>query len=205
MPPTPAQSRGGVLSFYLVSTKVAIVGSQLVLGHADTMSLVWFNVAGAVFTLALIPVALTRTPQPPPTAARPPGTREASTDWRRRRSSAASASGLLSSAVLGLTPLFGTRLGLPVPFIVWLLSAVQLGSFVCQWPIGRLSDRVDRRWVIAGCATAVALLSPLIAWPGPTSTGCCRCSSSTVPAASPSTRCRSPMAATSPSPTRWWA
>ena len=30
------------------------------------MSLVWFDVASAVFTLALIPVALTRTPQPPP-------------------------------------------------------------------------------------------------------------------------------------------
>ena len=68
--------------------------------------------------------------------------------------------------MLGLTPLFGTRLGLPVSFIVWLLSAVQLGSFVCQWPIGRLSDRVDRRWVIVGCATAVALLSPLIALAG---------------------------------------
>ena len=63
------------------------------------------------------------------------------------------------NAVLGLTPLFGTELGLPVPFIVWLLSAIQLGSFVCQWPLGRLSDRVDRRLVIAGCVLALAGLS----------------------------------------------
>ena len=61
-------------------------------------------------------------------------------------------SGLLNSAVLGLTPIYGTRLGLPVRFIVWLLTAIQLGSFVCQWPLGRLSDRIDRRLVIAGCA-----------------------------------------------------
>ena len=98
--------------------------------------------------------------------------------------------------MLGLTPIFGTRLGLPVPFIVWLLSAVQFGSFVCLWPIGRLSDRVDRRWVIAGCAMAVSLLSPVIAWPGPTGTGCCRSSSSTVPAALPSMPWRSPTPAT---------
>lgn len=162
---TPAQSRGGVLSFYLVSTKVAIVGTQLALGHTDTMSLVWFNVAGAVFTLALIPVALTRTPQPPPPRLDLLGPRGL---YRVAPAAVVGcmASGLLSSAVLGLTPLFGTELGLPVPFIVWLLSAIQLGSFVCQWPLGRLSDRVDRRWVIVGCATAVALLSPLIALAG---------------------------------------
>jgi MFS family permease len=162
---TPSQSRGGVLSFYLVSTKVAIVGGQLVLAQADTMSLVWFDVASAVFTLALIPVALTRTPPPPPPRLDLLGPR-----GLYRLAPAAvvgcTASGLLSGAVLGLTPLFGTRLGLPVPFIVWLLSAIQLGSFFCQWPVGRLSDRVDRRWVIAGCATAVALLSPLIALAG---------------------------------------
>ncbi len=162
---TPAQSRGGVLSFYLVSTKVAIVGSQIVLGHVDTMSLVWFNVAAGVFTLALIPVALTHTPQPPPTRR---GLLGPIGLYRLAPAAvvACTCSGLLSSAVLGLTPLFGTQLGLPVSFIVWLLSAVQLGSFVCQWPVGRLSDRVDRRWVIVGCATAVALLSPLIALAG---------------------------------------
>ena len=55
------------------------------------------------------------------------------------------ASGLLNSAVIGLTPVYGTRLGLPVEFTVWLLTVIQLGSFVCQWPPGAPSDRVDRR------------------------------------------------------------
>ncbi len=162
---TPAQSRGGVLSFYLVSTKVAIVGGQLGLAHADTTSSLWFSVASAVFSLALIPVALTRTPQPPVPRVTQMGPREL---YRLAPATVVGCmtSGLLSSAVLGLTPLFGTELGLPVPFIVWLLSAIQLGSFVCQWPLGRLSDRIDRRWVIVGCGVAVALLSPLIALAG---------------------------------------
>ena len=161
----PAGARGGVLSFYLVATKVAIVGGQLVVGRAGATSLLWFDVASAVFTLSLIPVALTRTPQPPPPRLELMGPR----DLYRVAPAAIMgclASGLLNSAVLGLTPVYGTRLGLPVEFIVWLLTAIQLGSFVCQWPLGRLSDRVDRRAIIAGCAAAVALLSPLIALAG---------------------------------------
>ncbi|MEK0083587.1 MFS transporter [Benzoatithermus flavus] len=155
---TPPKARGGVLSFYLVSTKVAIVGGQLVLGHVDTTALGWFDVAGAVFSLSLIPVALTRTPQPPP-----PRLELLSPRDLYRVAPAAivgcTCSGLLSSAVIGLTPVYGTRLGLSVEFTVWLLTAIQLGSFFLQWPLGRLSDRIDRRSVIAGCALAVAGLS----------------------------------------------
>ena len=146
----PAQARGGILSFYLVATKVAIVGGQLLLGQVDTTSPIWFEVAGAVFTLSLIPVALTRTPQPPPARLEVLGPREL---YRVAPAAVAGcvASGLLNSALLGLTPIYGTRVGLEPQMVVWLLTAFQLGSFVCQWPLGRLSDRLDRRLVIAGC------------------------------------------------------
>ena len=155
---TPPRARGGVLAFYLVATKIAIVGAQLCLGRAGTAGLGWLEVAGAVFVAAVVPVALTRATEPPPPRLHPlsPGAL-----FRLAPAAVAgcAASGLLNSAVLGLTPVFGARLGLPVALIVWLLTAIQLGSLALQWPLGRLSDRVDRRAVIAGCATAVALLS----------------------------------------------
>ena len=161
----PAQARGGVLSFYLVATKVAIVGGQLLLGQVDTTSPIWFEVAGAVFTLSLIPVALTRTQQPPPARLEVLGPREL---YRVAPAAVAGcvASGLLNSALLGLTPIYGTRVGLEPQMVVWLLTAFQLGSFVCQWPLGRLSDRLDRRLVIAGCVLAVAALSVATALAG---------------------------------------
>ena len=161
----PAQARGGVLSFYLVATKVAIVGGQLLLGQVDTTSPIWFEVAGAVFTLSLIPVALTRTQQPPPARLEVLGPREL---YRVAPAAVAGcvASGLLNSALLGLTPIYGTRVGLEPRMVVWLLTAFQLGSFVCQWPLGRLSDRLDRRLVIAGCVLAVAALSVATALAG---------------------------------------
>ena len=161
----PPQARGGTLSFYLVATKVAIVGGQLLLGQVDTASPIWFEVAGAVFTLSLIPVALTRTQQPPPARLEVLGPREL---YRVAPAAVAGcvASGLLNSALLGLTPIYGTRVGLEPRMVVWLLTAFQLGSFVCQWPLGRLSDRLDRRLVIAGCVLAVAALSVATALAG---------------------------------------
>lgn len=162
----PPKARGGILSFYLVATKVAIVGGQLLLGQVDTTSPIWFEVAGAVFTLSLIPVALTRTPQPPPSRLEVLGPRAL---YRIAPAAVTGcvASGLLNSAILGLTPIYGTRLGLEPRMVVWLLTAFQLGSFVCQWPLGRLSDRLDRRLVIAGCVVVVAALSATATFAGP--------------------------------------
>ena len=75
----PSHARGGVLSFYLVATKVAIVGAQMLLAQIGAGSPAWFELAGAVFTLSLIPVALTRTPQPPNISGP-----QRSIAWRRR-------------------------------------------------------------------------------------------------------------------------
>ena len=158
----PPHARGGVLSFYLVATKVAIVGAQVLLAQIGAGSPVWFEVAGAVFTLSLIPVALTRTPQPPPLRLEYLGPLAL---YRLAPAGVAGClvSGLVNSALLGLTPLFGTRVGLDARTTVWLLTSFQLGSFLFQWPLGRLSDRMDRRLVIVGCASMVALLSVVTA------------------------------------------
>ena len=174
----PAQSRGGVLSFYLVSTKVAIVGGQLVHrpGRHDVADLVHV-VASAVFTLALIPVALTHTPQPPSPRLELLGPREplpAGAGGGRRLPCFGPAQQRRARA----DPDLRHAAGAAGAFMVWLLSAVQLGSFVCQWPLGRLSDRVDRRWVIAGCVLAVAAaVGRGRPGRGQAGTGCCRCTS----------------------------
>ena len=84
-----------------------------------------------MFTLSLIPVALTRTQQPPPARLEVLGPREL---YRLAPAAVAGcvASGLLNSALLGLTPIYGTRVGLEPRMVVWLLTAFQLGSFVAS-------------------------------------------------------------------------
>ena len=71
-------------------------------------------VASAVFTLSLIPVALTHTAQPPSPRLQLLGPREL---YKLAPAAVAGclASGLMNSALLGLTPIFGTRQGLSPP------------------------------------------------------------------------------------------
>ncbi|GBD43767.1 putative MFS-type transporter YcaD [bacterium HR40] len=163
---TPGHQRGRVLSVYMILTKVANIASQLLLAVGEVLAKGWFVLAGAAFSAALVPVALTRAPQPPLPAVERMGLRRLA-----RLAPAAIAgttvAGLVNGAVIGLFPVYGARIGLDVPFTVTLLSLLQIGSLVLQWPLGWLSDRTDRRFVIVGCATMVAALSLLLPLCGP--------------------------------------
>src|SRR3546814_8115902 len=50
--------------------------------------------------------------------------------------------------------LFGVAIGLPAGEVGLLVAAGTLGGVLGQFPLGALSDRVDRRLVIAGAAAA---------------------------------------------------
>lgn len=68
--------------------------------------------------------------------------------------------GLISSTFGSVGPLFGLHLGFPQDKIVILMAAVQFGGLFLQFPLGYLSDRLDRRkmmfW-LALCLAAVCM------------------------------------------------
>jgi MFS family permease len=70
--------------------------------------------------------------------------------------------GLVNGPVLALAPVYGVGIGLRADLAAALLLALQGGSLLFQWPLGWLSDHVDRRVVIAGLAAATAAASVLI-------------------------------------------
>src|SRR5690606_8810175 len=76
---------------------------------------------------------------------------------------AAVAAGVMLGAFYGLGAAYARRLGMPVSETAVFMSAVIVGGVALQWPLGRLSDRFDRRRVIvatlAGCAVTTFLLS----------------------------------------------
>jgi MFS family permease len=61
-------------------------------------------------------------------------------------------------------PVYANQEGLSVAAISTFMAAVIMGGVVFQMPIGRLSDRLDRRWVIAIAAllTAFVVLPPAL-------------------------------------------
>ena len=70
-------------------------------------------------------------------------------------------SGLAMGAFWALGPLFATRSGLVEGQVAWFMSIGILGGMLLQWPIGRLSDRHDRRYALLAVAVVAAIAALL--------------------------------------------
>ncbi len=150
-------SRGRVLAIYLILNLVALSLGQQMLRLAATEGYELFSLAAILVGLSLVPVAMTRQAGPPPVLdarLRP--------RWLWSISHAGTlgcvAVGLANGAFWAMAPVQARAVGLSVTDTAVFMSAAVLGGASLQWPLGRLSDRVDRRIVIA----AVALVSALV-------------------------------------------
>lgn len=148
----PAQRRGAILGFYhMVSKSGAIAAPFLVAGAIGGLGA--FMIVAGLFVMALLPVAATNRTQPELVAARPL--------WPTRLIALAPASalgafcaGAVNNSVAQLYPVFaaGVASESVAAFSAQLNGAILAGAMVGLWPVGLLSDRFDRRVVIAGAA-----------------------------------------------------
>ncbi|MCB1439507.1 MAG: MFS transporter [Nitratireductor sp.] len=140
--------RGRVISVFYVSYIVALgVGGYLV-GAVDSAGNSIPVLATFFVALAMLPVALTRLPQP-----EPPQTM--TVDIRRVwRISPVGLAGMmtvggLSMLLQSLSPIYITSLGYSRSDVGFTMLFMQLGVIAVQLPMGALSDRIDRRYVLA--------------------------------------------------------
>jgi MFS family permease len=68
--------------------------------------------------------------------------------------------GMIFACMFGMTSVYGTEKGLTTGEISTLVGAIYLGGLLLQFPLGWISDRVDRRRLIAA-TTAVSALSAM--------------------------------------------
>jgi MFS family permease len=66
--------------------------------------------------------------------------------------------GLVAATFFGIGPLYGQALGLDTRQIVLMMAWAQCGMLV-QWPLGLLSDRFDRRYLLIAMSVALIALS----------------------------------------------
>ena len=154
----PNHQRGGVLSIYMVVTLLASALGQLLLNAAPVDGFTLFILMSVLVSISLVPVALTTqaVPQLQPT---PP--------MKLRRVFAVSpagavscfATGLINGSFWGMGAVFALGIGLDAKSISVFMAMAVLGGIVSQWPLGRLSDKIDRRMVLLGLAFAVAVTS----------------------------------------------
>jgi len=150
--------RGQVFSAYMVVNLLALTLGQLLMMTAQPGGYVLFCLASIIISIALVPVSMTRSATPAITPARLASIREL---FRISPLGvfACGAHGLAMSAAWALGPVFGQKVGLEADKIGLFMGAWFLGGFLLQWPVGWLSDRMDRRWVIAGLAVVTAVIA----------------------------------------------
>lgn len=148
--------RGRIFSIYQVVALLGVLMGQQLLGLGDAESFELFSMATILLTLALVPVALTASSAPAPLQTVRPRL-----IWLIQQSPVAVIGvglvGMANGALWSMGPVFAHEQGLSLIEVGWFMSAIIAGGAVSQWPIGRISDRFDRRWVIIGAATGSAL------------------------------------------------
>lgn len=161
------ERRGTTLAFYMIALYAGQALSQglLVLGEADAQRP--FIIAALILSLTIWPVALTKLPEP---------IMDQQRVFTLRQLYETSPLGLVGSAATGLMlgafyamgAVHAQRIGMSTVAIAGLMSAVIAGGVALQWPLGRLSDRFDRRTVIVftlAATVAVAMAMTTIAQP----------------------------------------
>jgi MFS family permease len=150
-------ARGRIFSVYMMSTLFALGAGQFLLLVGDISELTLFALAAIAIALGVVPVAVTRVTEPRIEVAVPVGLRQLLAISPLGVVGSFSA-GIVNGAFWGMAPVFGQRLLLDEIEIAVLMSATILGGAVLQWPIGHLSDNLDRRTVLilTSLATAAA-------------------------------------------------
>ncbi|SDT93030.1 MFS transporter [Stappia sp. ES.058] len=152
------ENRGTIMSIYIVLVYTAMTVGQVSITAMDISTFVPFAVASVAVSLAVIPVSLTRANQPAPiTVVR----------FRPAKLYRTSPTALVAVLLVGVTqgglwlmaPLYAIQVGLSTNDAAYFAATIVGAGALSQWPIGRLSDRMDRRYVMLGLAVAAVIIS----------------------------------------------
>ncbi|NCO86249.1 MAG: MFS transporter [Rhodobacterales bacterium] len=143
------QNRGKALSLYMIVQMAGIILAQYILVLGDVSGFVLFIVPSVLVSLAFAPILLSVRPSPAFATTKPLPIR------RLIAASPLACVGMfllggVFAAQFGMSAVYGTRAGLSVGQISLMVSATYSAALVLQYPIGWVSDRMDRRVLILG-------------------------------------------------------
>jgi len=156
-------TRGLVMSAYTVVVYAGITTGQFSAAWFDVAGFQIFVVSSIALSIAVIPVAMTKSAQPAPIAVvrfRPMKL------YQTSPSAIASVIlvGVATGALFSLLPLYASRIGMPSTLIPFFAGALMMGGLLLQYPLGRLSDKMDRRYMLIFGAVGAILVSIIIAF-----------------------------------------
>ena len=142
------ERRGQVFAFYMFVNMSALALAQQLLHLAPPQEFTLFAISAVLICLSVLPLCSTRQPQP---EIQPLPRLTIGKLWAAAPSSVAASivSGLSIGTLWSMGPLYAARLGLDAGGVAMLMTATIAGGAILQLPLGRYSDRGDRRHVLA--------------------------------------------------------
>ena len=149
------ETRGRVLSVYMVITTLGLGGGQFLLNLGDPKEIELFILVSMIASAGLIPILLTAKPAPGFGRTQKLSLKE----LYRASPLAVISSGLTGAAhgtIFGMGPVYAAHVLGRTDLVSIFMACVLLGGLVTQWPIGWLSDRINRRVTLSVlCLVAV--------------------------------------------------
>lgn len=150
------ETRGQTLSLYMIVQMVGIVSAQGLMVVADPSGFTLFIISSVLVSIAFAPILLSVSPAPAFESAKPMPLRQI------MQVSPLGTVGMfllggVFSAQFGMSAVFGAAIGLSISQISGFVAMFFVGAMLFQFPLGWLSDRMDRRVLILAASLIAAI------------------------------------------------
>lgn len=141
------ETRGQLLSVYMITTLGGMAGGQLLLNLSEPASFELFVLISILVSLSLVPISLTVVAAPKLESPKSISLKEL---YQASPLGVIGGfgTGLAHGVLFGMGAVYATQAGLAVKEVAFFMMSAILGGVFFQWPIGWLSDRIDRRQTI---------------------------------------------------------
>ena len=154
------KSRGKALSLYMIVQMVGVVAAQGLMLVADPSGYTTFIIASVLISISFAPILLSISPTPAFDTTKPMPL------IKLLKISPLGCVGMfllggVFSAQFGMSAVYGAQAGLTVAEISIFVGTFYVGAMLLQYPLGWLSDRMDRRLLILAVAFVGGIASLL--------------------------------------------
>ncbi|MDB6156796.1 MAG: hypothetical protein JWO04_502 [Gammaproteobacteria bacterium] len=151
-------NRGTLLALYMLVLYIGLGSAQFLLVLANPRAPTLFMLVSVLISLAMVPIVVSA--QQTPQASVPLKVRYR--DLYRNSPLgvvAVTVSGMISSTIFSMGPVYARLSGQGTSGVATFMAVTILSAVLTQYPVGRLSDRMDRRTVIAIVCTIATLVA----------------------------------------------
>jgi MFS family permease len=151
-------NRGRLLAVYMLVLYVGLGAAQFLIIVASPSTATPFMLVSLLISLSMVPIAVSAQQLPQPALPRKVSYAEL---YRNSPLGVVgvSASGMISAIIFSMGPVYARLRGLGSSGIATFMAVSILAAVLTQYPVGRLSDRTDRRTVIAGVCTVATIVA----------------------------------------------